>query len=99
MTCKMARRGCAVLATMLWVAAVGVIATADHDGHTNIVLLLVALAAAASAVSGIGYFLSKGSSETVYQLGYEAGLRAGRREASDELSVPANVAVLSSYRG
>lgn len=36
-------------------------------------LLVVSAAASGTVIGGIGYFLSKGSAEAVYQMGFRAG--------------------------
>jgi len=99
MTCRVARRGAGITAAVLWAVAVVVVGLSfDGDRYTNVVLLFVAAAAAATAIAGVGYFLSKGSAEAVFEMGRRAGVQEGlmERQAAAE---GGNVAFLPRRAG
>lgn len=83
-TCKVVRRTSAAVAGLMWVAATAMTVESPDDANTNVVLLMVSLAAAAAAVAAMGELLARGSAEKVYDLAHEAGYAKGRQDAEAE---------------
>lgn len=81
-TCRMTRRASGLVAIGLWSTALGVaLRSAREQGHpVALLLLLVGAAAAATVIGGVGFMLSKGSAEAVFQM----GIREGRRLQLEE---------------
>jgi len=82
---------------MLWGAAVLLEIVTPDDGRTNLILLLVAAGAASACCAVVGFLLSKGSAEQVWQLGYEAGWKAAQSVHVDQAR-GGKVSVLSTHR-
>lgn len=97
MTCRVARRASGLVAVVLWSVALGVaLRDTGEDRHPlPLLLLLVGAAAAATVIGGVGFMLSKGSAEAVYQMGFRAGRIAQFQECAGKAAEGSGGAVLA----